>query len=82
MNLDLARIRKALWAAVLAGAFAVPGAPGVDAADGVDVTDVAAGAAAFVAAAIVAGFAVYRVRNSGTVNGSDPRPGGVPAGGR
>lgn len=80
--MNLTRIRKALWAAVLAGAFAVPGAPGVDLADGVDVGDVAAAAAAFAAAAVLAGFAVYRVRNAGTVNGSDPRPAGRTVGGR
>lgn len=69
----MARIRKALVAGAAAGVTLMAGAlvNGDQPATSVGWVALVASAAA---AAVVAGFATYQVRNVGTVNGSDPVP--------
>lgn len=70
----LARIRKAVIAGVLGGLGTGVAYLAKAALDGtVNADDVSQAIGAFVAAAAAAGYAVYKVRNSGTVNGSDLR---------
>jgi heme/copper-type cytochrome/quinol oxidase subunit 2 len=73
----LARIRKAVVGAAAAGLAAGVSFLAKAAVDGtVHGNDVAQALAAAIPAAIIALGAVYGVRNTGTVNGSDPEVGG------
>lgn len=80
--MNIARIRKALTAAGVAGVTAAWGQLRGVPLDQLGVDDAAAAAGAGAAAAVLAGHLVYWVRNAAGPNGSDgPRP-GVPDGAR
>lgn len=72
----LARIRKAIWGGALAGLGTGSAYLAKAAMDGtVNADDVSQALGAFVAAAAAGGYAVFKARNAGTVNGSDPADG-------
>lgn len=69
--MDLSRIRKAIVAGLVATGGAVVSAVVEGGAPG-DADAWVALVAGAVGVGVVAGLAVYKVRNAGTVNGSDP----------